>query len=102
MNRISTIQEDIATVNMSAEINDDILHIPTPDVKIMTYLNSMGAVLIDKKDHVLSRVKVPHGWHIVHNKNDSRHMTINDVDGKIVLKMFLKNTGYDYYGNSFI
>jgi hypothetical protein len=53
-------------------------------------------------DRVQSKVTLPPGWTIKKDPSDpyGRCCIITDHEGEKVGSTFLKNTGYDYYGNT--
>jgi hypothetical protein len=65
-------------------------------------LKAMGVVFGERRDHVLIKATLPAGWKIVPNGSDPRHRTLQDDKGKEVASIFLKNSGYDYYGSVYV
>jgi hypothetical protein len=60
----------------------------------------MGIVFGKDVDRVLVHATLPAGWELKGvNPRDQRHRAIFDATGKKVAYVFLKNSGYDYYGN---
>ena len=66
---------------------------------IVSHYGLPERVVVDK---VLSSVVFPKGWTCAPDPSDyySRNVLIKDHEGKKVGSYFLKNTGYDYYGNT--
>ena len=63
-------------------------------------LEALGVEFGDRVDRVLCKATLPAGWKIVPcDGNDPRHRDIVDADGKKIAYLFMKDSGYDYYGN---
>jgi len=74
------------------------VRIPIPSKETKEKLETLGVVFGDCIDHVLINAELPTGWKIVQNGADARHRLI--VNGnKKVASIFLKDSGYDYYGS---
>ena len=56
-----------------------------------------------KLDNVQSKVTLPEGWTVTRDSSDpyGRCCLIYNGNGEKVGSTFLKNTGYDYYGNTY-
>jgi hypothetical protein len=73
--------------------------IPIPDEKTRDALCSMGVQFGANKDRVLVYATLPDGWVLKGtNPRDARHRAIFDATGKKIAYVFLKDSGYDYYG----
>ena len=76
--------------------------LPIPNEETRKGLEELGFVFGEKHDRVLINVAFPEGYKHVTESRDPRHGTVVGPDGKAVASVFLKNSGYDYYGNLFL
>ena len=76
--------------------------VPIPSEETRKGLEALGFEFGEPVDRVLISVKFPKGYKHVTESRDPRHGSIVGPDGKAVASIFLKNSGYDYYGNIFL
>ena len=74
--------------------------IPIPADTERKLMMEKGLIFGDKIDNVLINCTLPNNWKISVPQNDEDHRVrfIVDENLKPIIRIFLKNTGYDYYG----
>lgn len=79
------------------------VQLPHPDEETRSALEARGVVFGTTVDKVLINAELPAGWGLVcNNPRDERHRSLLDEKGNIVAGVFLKNSGYDYYGDIYM
>jgi hypothetical protein len=74
------------------------IQLPIPDEKTRVCLESKGVLFGDKIDKVLQNATIPENWIMKPHSLDHRTRILYDDQGKEVAQIFIKNSGYDYYG----
>jgi hypothetical protein len=79
----------------------NIVTIPTPSGPEWEALKTRyGLPDPAKVDTVKSKVTLPPGWSIRTSKDDPRHKSVVDESGNAMGTVFIKDSGYDYYGHT--
>lgn len=79
--------------------SSDVVQVPKPSEKTKAILESRGVTFGKKVDDVLVQAKLPRGWMIKRKAEDPRHIELVDDEQTTQACIFLKNSGYDYYGS---
>jgi hypothetical protein len=78
--------------------SEGLVTLPIPSIETQDQLEKLGVTFGDPVDAVQVSLTLPKGWKL-QNASDRRHRTLMDDTGQPVASVFLKNSGYDYYGS---
>ncbi len=77
----------------------DKVKIPIPDIQTKKVLENLGVTFAKEPfNKVLIETFLPQGWKLVQRQRDPRFRSLENEKGKNIATIFLKDTGYDYYG----
>lgn len=91
--------ETVAADAMVVVRGENLFRVPHPSEDDKKKLAEMGVKVLSRVDDVLTRIECPSGWNLRTVGRDTRCRELVDASERKVANVFLKNTGYDYYGS---